>query len=70
MDEFVRDLEMIAVNIGGEWKKYVLLDNPNNNDLTEAYNEGVNAMAAQACHYVSIILGKYAARYAVKEGVQ
>ena len=59
MDEMIEILGRIAESIGGAWKDLVLLDNPNNNDLVDAFNQGVRAMASQACGYVQAIkMGK------------
>ena len=59
MKELVETLGMIAEKTGGEWKDRVLLENPNGNDLTDAFNEGVRTMAAYLCGIVTaIMMGK------------
>lgn len=45
-------LELILNGVKGKWKEDTLLDNHNGNDLVDAYNEGVKAMAAQVAFYV------------------
>ena len=67
MKEFCEILESIATGLGGEWKDNVLIDNETDNPLVDAYNDGVNAMAKQGCHLVSVILGAVAAK--MKDGV-
>ena len=61
MEELIRTLGTIAENIGGEWEQAVMIDNDTNNDLIDAYNEGVRAMASQTIYYINaIISGKLA----------
>ena len=55
MDEMIELLDKIAHGIGGDWKNLVLIDNTNDNPLVDAYNEGVRAMASQACGLIIAI---------------
>lgn len=55
MDEMIKMLDMIAHSIGGEWKDHVLFENTSNNPMLDAYNEGVKAMAKQACGLIMAI---------------
>ena len=57
MKELLDTLDKILSMVNGDLKTNTLLDNPNNNDLNDAYNEGVKAMAAQVSFYISTILG-------------
>lgn len=66
MEELIQILENIATNVGGEWKENVLIDNDTDNPLVDAYNEGVKAMANQACCYVSAILSAKATESRLK----
>lgn len=56
MDEMIELLGRIAESIGGAWKDLVLLDNPKNNDLVDAFNDGVRRMASQACGCIQAII--------------
>ena len=56
MEELLNVLDKLSHDISGDWKKAVLIDNTTNNPLIDAYNEGVDAMAAQATYYVRTIL--------------
>lgn len=38
-------LEQVFDKVTGEWLEAVQIDNPNDNPLCDAYNEGANAMA-------------------------
>ena len=59
MKELMETLTYIAQCVGGEWKENALIDNDTDNDLTDAYNEGVKAMASQVCYKLNaIMLGK------------
>ena len=54
-------LGKIAEDIGGAWKDAVLIDNDTDNNMVDAYNEGVHAMARQAIYYINAIMsGKLA----------
>ena len=55
-ENVVELLGRIAHGIGGEWKETVLLDNTTDNPLVKAYNEGVRAMAKQACGIVKAMM--------------
>lgn len=57
MKELLDTLDKILSMVNGDLKTNTLLDNPNNNDLSDAYNEGVKAMAAQVSFYIGTILG-------------
>ena len=56
MKEMIEMLGTIAENVGGEWENNVLINNDTDNDLVEAYNEGVRAMASQVCYYLNAII--------------
>ena len=56
MNETIELLGRIAENAGGEWEQAVLINNDTDNDLVEAYNEGVRAMASQVCYYLNAII--------------
>lgn len=69
MNEMIELLDKIAHGIGGDWKDLVLIDNTTDNPLVDAYNEGVRAMASQACSFVTAILnGKVIERDLQKDG--
>lgn len=55
MDEMIKMLDMIAHSICGEWKDHVLVENTSDNPMFDAYNEGVKAMAKQACGLIMAI---------------
>lgn len=44
-NEVMNALENVFDKVTGEWLEAVQIDNPNDNPLCEAYNEGANAMA-------------------------
>ena len=56
MNETIELLNRIAHGVGGDWKELVLLDNPENTQLVDAYNQGVRAMAKAACTLVQGML--------------
>ena len=56
MNETIELLGRIAENAGGEWEQAVLINNDTDNDLVDAYNEGVRAMASQVCYYLNAII--------------
>lgn len=56
MNELIEMLGKIAENVGGEWEQMVMIDNDTDNDLVDAYNEGVRAMASQVCYYLNAII--------------
>ena len=39
-----------------DWKNLVKIDNTNDNPLIDAYNEGVDAMAAQFANFINAII--------------
>jgi hypothetical protein len=56
MSEMIEMLGRIAENVGGEWEQAVLINNDTDNDLVDAYNQGVRAMASQVCYYLNAII--------------
>ncbi len=67
MSRVLEVLDHIAVNVGGDWKNNVLVDNEMDDALVDAYNEGVRAMASQVCFYVSAILAGESAKEKIQE---
>lgn len=55
MGETVDLLYSIANYIYGCTKKNMTIENDSGNDLVDAYNEGVRAMAEQAVHYINSV---------------
>ena len=53
MKEMRDALQDIIKKVDGELKERVLIDNPTDLDVVEAYNEGVKAMVNQVCYYLN-----------------
>lgn len=57
MSENLREvLSDIIDNIKNDWKDLVLLNNDTENELVDAYNEGVQAMSCQTVYYLRKLL--------------
>lgn len=56
MDELFDTLFQIATNASSDWKNEVLIDNSTEDELVDAYNQGVRAMAVKVCRNVCAIL--------------
>ena len=67
MEELIDTLKMIAKNVDGNWMNLVLIDNDTENELVDAYNEGVKAMANQVYYFIDAILTEKKAKKLYKE---
>jgi len=59
--ETLKMLINIMNHVNGDWKDSVRIDNDTDNELSDAYNQGVEAMAAKVMFYLSIITSPYTA---------
>ena len=60
-DETLEMLINIMNHVNGDWKDSVRIDNDTDNELSDAYNQGVEAMAAKVMFYLHTITSPYTA---------